>query len=144
MSPHPPSIHRSAITRGLLEIARLGHLWTGTSLKEFQVWRVRYSGGLTAIEEAFAEATLESEARRSRRRRVATTAIFAVLLIILGIMSGLYRHSEQARQLARQAPAPAGGGASQTRRHRSAARRPGAGPCGSSRCRAPGGYGACG
>ena len=28
-------------------------LWTGTSFNEFQIWRERYPGGLTAAEEAF-------------------------------------------------------------------------------------------
>jgi len=28
-------------------------LWTGTSYQEYQVWRSRYPGGLTDLEEAF-------------------------------------------------------------------------------------------
>ena len=31
-------------------------LWTGTAFKEYEVWRERYPGGLTDLEEAFGEA----------------------------------------------------------------------------------------
>ena len=44
-------------------------LWSGTSFREYAVWRERYPGALTAIEEAFARAMTE---RARRRRRVLT------------------------------------------------------------------------
>ena len=38
-------------------------LWTGTAFKEFQLWRERYSGGLTQTEEAFAQAMVQHAER---------------------------------------------------------------------------------
>ena len=40
-------------------------LWTGTSYKEFELWRERYPGGLTETEEEFAGA-MRSRAERQR------------------------------------------------------------------------------
>jgi hypothetical protein len=44
-------------------------LWTGTAVKEFQLWRERYSGGLTTTEEAFAQAMVQRAERQRRRKR---------------------------------------------------------------------------
>ena len=41
-------------------------LWTGTAYREFALWRERYPGGLTAIEEAFAAAMTSLATRRRR------------------------------------------------------------------------------
>ncbi len=46
-------------------------LWTGTSYREYEVWRARYPGGLTELEEAFAAAMTALATRRRRRRRIA-------------------------------------------------------------------------
>ena len=35
-------------------------LWSGTSFKEFEIWRERYPGGLSDTEHAFAAAMVES------------------------------------------------------------------------------------
>ena len=50
-------------------------LWTGTSFREYELWRERYPGKLTALEEDFAQAMTDARgaggacaARRSRRR----------------------------------------------------------------------------
>ncbi len=60
-----------------------GLLWRDEALTEYQLWRSRYSGKLTELEEAFAQASL-SEARRGLRR---TRIIVSVIL--LGLVSGL-------------------------------------------------------
>ncbi len=70
-------------------------LWTGTAYREYQLWRERYPGGLTEIEEAFASAMTSFATRRKRRRRIATTAAFALLLIVLTAVGTLWQRSEQ-------------------------------------------------
>ncbi len=68
-------------------------LWTGTSFKEYELWRERYPGGLSATEDAFAEAMIGLAKRRQRRLRLAVGAAFAVLLAVLGIVGGFWRQS---------------------------------------------------
>jgi WD40 repeat protein/tRNA A-37 threonylcarbamoyl transferase component Bud32 len=68
-------------------------LWTGTAFQEFQLWRERYPGGLSATEEAFGEAMTRHAERRKRRRRIATTAAFVILLGVLAIIGGFWRRS---------------------------------------------------
>ena len=57
-------------------------LWTGTAFREFQLWRERYPGGLTEVEEAYAQAMVVKAGRQKRRRRLATAA---ALLLAFGI-----------------------------------------------------------
>jgi WD40 repeat protein len=73
-------------------------LWTGASYREFVVWRDRYPGGLTAIEEAFAGATVELAGRRTRRRRLVIASAFIVLASVLALVAGLWSRSETARR----------------------------------------------
>jgi WD40 repeat protein len=61
-------------------------LWTGSAYREFSVWRERYEGGLSEIEEAFARAMTAHAKRRRRRRRLAVAAAFAVLLVVLTVV----------------------------------------------------------
>jgi WD40 repeat protein len=68
-------------------------LWTGTAFREFQLWRERYSGGLTETEEAFASAMTSFATRRRRRRRIAATAAFALLLAVLAVVGTLWQRS---------------------------------------------------
>lgn len=68
-------------------------LWTGSAYREFELWRERYSGGLTEIETAFARAMQAGARRRRRRRRLALTGSFALLVVVLGIVGGLWRRS---------------------------------------------------
>ena len=70
-------------------------LWTGTAYREYQVWRERYQGGLTENEEAFANSMVSFANRRRRRRRLAVTAGVSVLLVILAVITGLWRRSVQ-------------------------------------------------
>jgi WD40 repeat protein len=60
-------------------------LWTGMAYKEYEVWRVRYPGGLTDLEKAFGEAMSKHVRLRSRRKRLAVTAVLVfALLAVLG------------------------------------------------------------
>ncbi len=76
------------------------YLWTGTAFKEYELWRERYPGGLTQIEETFAKAMTTLAERRKRRRRVAIGAVLIIAIAIATAMGVLWRQSEAARQLA--------------------------------------------
>jgi WD40 repeat protein len=69
-------------------------LWTGTACQEFALWRGRYPGALTALEEDFARSMAERAQRHRRRRRLAVGAVVAA---VTGV---LWRKSEAARQRA--------------------------------------------
>jgi WD40 repeat protein len=75
-------------------------LWSGTSYREFELWRERYPGGLTANEESFAEAMTRHARRRRQRRRTAVASAFVFLVVVLAGVLGLWRRSEDARQQA--------------------------------------------
>jgi len=62
-------------------------LWTGTSFGEYQLWRERYEGGLSTAEKAFGDAMVRRAERQKRRRRIAVTAAFGVLLVVLGVIA---------------------------------------------------------
>ncbi len=68
-------------------------LWTGTTFREFQVWRERYPGGLSAVEESFGRAMTELAGRRRRRRRVAFASALTILLATTLALSLLWRKS---------------------------------------------------
>ena len=68
-------------------------LWTGTAYREFELWRERYPGGLTELEEAFGTAMTHHAERRKRRRRIAVAATFVVLVVVLAIIGGFWRRS---------------------------------------------------
>ena len=61
-------------------------LWTGTAYREYSLWRERYTGGLTELEERFAQSMIMLAKRRVRRRRMAVAAAFLVLLAVLGVV----------------------------------------------------------
>ena len=61
-------------------------LWTGAAYREFTVWKNRYPGRLTGIEEEFARA-MTGHAKRSRRlRRAAVVSGFVSLLVVLAVV----------------------------------------------------------
>jgi WD40 repeat protein len=68
-------------------------LWTGSAFREFDVWRERYPGGLSELEEAFARAMTLLATRRRRRRRIAATAAVALALVIAVVFGALWRRS---------------------------------------------------
>jgi WD40 repeat protein len=68
-------------------------LWTGTAFREFELWRERYPGGLSATEEAFARSMAARVERQRKRRKRIVGAGFAVLLGVLGVVGSLWRQS---------------------------------------------------
>jgi WD40 repeat protein len=68
-------------------------LWTGSSYREFALWRERYPGGLSTTEEAFTEAAVRLAGRRRRRRQVALASVIAVLVGVVGIVTSFWRRS---------------------------------------------------
>jgi len=68
-------------------------LWTGTAFLEYQLWRERYPGGLTEIEEAFAGAMVALARRRTRLRRAAVATALVVAAGVTGITTTLWRKS---------------------------------------------------
>ena len=75
-------------------------LWTGTSYLDYGAWRARYAGGLSTIEEVFAQAMTALANRRRRRRRIAFAAVVAALAIGLGVVVVLWGRAEIARRQA--------------------------------------------
>ena len=68
-------------------------LWTGAAVKELQLWRERYSGGLTFTEEAFSQGMIHEAETRRRRKRFLITAAFVVLLAVVGVVVVLWQQS---------------------------------------------------
>jgi WD40 repeat protein len=77
-------------------------LWTGRSYREFAVWRERYSGGLTATEEAFASAMVGQAGRQRRRRRIALVTAFTALVAVV-LVIGWYARAEKLARLSAEA-----------------------------------------
>ena len=71
-------------------------LWSGTSFREFALWRERYPGALTALEEQFARAMVSRAESRRRRRRIGVAAAFAGLLLVLAVIGILLRRTNRA------------------------------------------------
>jgi len=57
-------------------------LWTGTAYREFELWRERYAGALTALEEDFARAMAE---KARRRKRLLTAGVASVIVVLAGV-----------------------------------------------------------
>ena len=68
-------------------------LWTGTAFQEFELWRERYSGGLTPDEEEYARAMHELADRRRKRRQRIAGGVLVSLLAILAVVGALWRQS---------------------------------------------------
>ena len=72
-------------------------LWTGTSFREYELWRERYAGTLSASEDTFAHAMTARTLRRRRQRRIGVAAVTAAALAVTIAMGVLWRRSEGAR-----------------------------------------------
>jgi WD40 repeat protein len=70
-------------------------LWAGSTYREFATWRERYPGGLSGLEEAFANAMTTLATRRRRRRRIAAALALGLTLVIAGVFGTLWRRSVQ-------------------------------------------------
>ncbi|PWB75214.1 MAG: hypothetical protein C3F15_06440, partial [Holophagae bacterium] len=68
-------------------------LWTGSLYREYAVWRERYPGGLTELEEAFAGAMDVAATRRRRRRRIAAASALALAVVVAAVFGTLWRRS---------------------------------------------------
>ena len=71
-------------------------LWSGTSFREFALWRERYPGALTALEEQFARAMVSRVESRRRLRHAAVAGVFAALLLVLAVIGVLLRRTNRA------------------------------------------------
>ncbi|MGD8897569.1 MAG: protein kinase, partial [Acidobacteriota bacterium] len=76
-------------------------LWSGTAFQEYQLWRGRYPGALTAMEEDFANAMAERAARQRRRRRLLAGLVLTAAMVVAVITGALWRRSEAAGERAR-------------------------------------------
>jgi WD40 repeat protein len=79
-----------------------GLLWTGPSFTEYLVWKARYSGKLTALEQSFGAAMEAYAGRRRTRMRLGVVTAFAALLIVLVVVSQLWVRSRASEQRAVQ------------------------------------------
>jgi WD40 repeat protein len=70
-------------------------LWSGTAFREYELWRERYGGALTALEEGFATAMVERARRRKRIRRGAVAAAFLVLAGVAATIAVSRQHAVQ-------------------------------------------------
>ncbi|MEJ2084595.1 MAG: hypothetical protein P8Y44_02820, partial [Acidobacteriota bacterium] len=74
-------------------------LWTGTSYKEYELWRERYEGGLSESEETFARAMKTKAEHQKRQRRQRVVLAFAALALVTIVISllGWQAHLGQLR-----------------------------------------------
>jgi len=75
-------------------------LWDGPSFTEYLVWKTRYSGKLTALEQSFGTAMEAYAGRRRTRLRLGVVSAFAALLIVLVVVSQLWVRSRASEQQA--------------------------------------------
>ncbi len=75
-------------------------LWTGTSFREYELWRERYAGTLSDAENTFARAMTARAARRRLQRRAGVAAVIAAALVVALGMTVLWRRSEASRSAA--------------------------------------------
>jgi serine/threonine protein kinase/WD40 repeat protein len=76
-------------------------LWTGTAYQEYVLWRDRYAGALTALEEDFARAMAERAQRQRRLRRLVAGSVVSAAVVVAIVTGGLWRRSEGAREQAK-------------------------------------------
>ncbi|MBP1777636.1 MAG: pknB 15, partial [candidate division NC10 bacterium] len=84
-------------------------LWSGTSFREYELWRERYPGALTALEEDFALATTDRARRMRRLRRTAMVAVVVILsavaIVVTWSRQQAVRQAERAERQTRLAEA---------------------------------------
>jgi WD40 repeat protein len=80
-----------------------GLLWRDEPLAEYRLWRTRYSGALTELEDEFGRESVALANRALRRRRIVLASAFAVLaagavaLALLGLKAT--RNADEAKRL---------------------------------------------
>ncbi len=75
-------------------------LWTGSSFRELELWKERYPGSLTTLEEDFAHAMNARATQARRRRRLAVTTAIVTTTAVAAVALALWRHAETARRAA--------------------------------------------
>ena len=78
-------------------------LWSGTSFREYELWRERYSGKLTALEEQFTQAMTNRALRMRRLRRASVAAVVVALSAVAIVVSWSRHQAAKARDEARAA-----------------------------------------
>jgi serine/threonine protein kinase/WD40 repeat protein len=78
-------------------------LWSGTAFREFELWRERYPGKLTALEEDFAAALLERARRQKRLRRLTMASVVVVLSVVAAVIAVSRQREAEARRQAEAA-----------------------------------------
>jgi WD40 repeat protein len=77
-------------------------LWTGPSYQEFAVWKTRYPGALSTLEEDYAGAMTGRATRQRRRRRLAGVSLLAIAASVAIVTSGLWRRADASRRVAEE------------------------------------------
>jgi WD40 repeat protein/serine/threonine protein kinase len=79
-----------------------GLLWRDDALAEYRIWRARYPGALTEVEEDFGRASLADARRGQTRRRALVASAFVALSVGLAVLFVLHQRAEDARAALRQ------------------------------------------
>ncbi len=74
-----------------------GLLWRDDALAEYQIWRARYPGALTQVENDFGRESLAVAKRGKRQRQALVTAAFAALAAGLAVLFVMHQRAEDAR-----------------------------------------------
>ncbi len=74
-----------------------GLLWRDEALTEYQLWRTRYQGNLTEVEEAFGQSSI-TEANRSKQVR-RWLLVAAIVILLTGSAVLFYQQKETKQQL---------------------------------------------
>jgi len=75
-------------------------LWSGTSYREFVLWRERFAGRLTALERAFEEAMVARERRSRRHWRLLVGGLLAASVVVVTFVGVSWQLERKARRLA--------------------------------------------
>jgi WD40 repeat protein len=78
-------------------------LWSGTAFREYELWRERYPGKLTALEDDFSRSMVDRARRRRRVRRGAVTAAFLILAGVAAAIAVSRQQTARARDEAQAA-----------------------------------------
>jgi WD40 repeat protein/DNA-binding winged helix-turn-helix (wHTH) protein len=68
-------------------------LWTGASYRELAIWRERYRGRLTALEESFVQTSRRFAERKRRMRRIALSSLVTAAVSVAIITSSLWQRA---------------------------------------------------
>jgi WD40 repeat protein/tRNA A-37 threonylcarbamoyl transferase component Bud32 len=82
-----------------------GLLWRGDALGEYRIWRARYPGTLTSVEDAFGADSVADAARGRRLRTAALATVLAAMALAMAILIWARDQAAQQRETARAAAA---------------------------------------